>query len=417
MGGAAAAVYGRIMALSRLQRPSVLVGAWTVVVVGVFVVRGDLRIASEADRQMPSTSVQQPAAPQVVRAHRPPRPAPTTTHRGRIFDALGFLVAGAEILVGGRPPLRSDGDGAFVIELAAGDTADLLVRGDGMQPTWLRASEGSPDPLVAQLVPAAPWDLAPPPPAPLPALRGEGLALDEGGRPLAFAFVTAEGTGTWARADEFGRFAAVLPGPVGVLRAHLPEGGGNGMGFAGRSEPIAVARERGAMPVPDLHLGPATGVRGIVRDARGHPIVGVPVVAVGEGLRRLSETGSGGAFRIGGLPPGSYRVESFAWRGAVGAAVEVVVDDEPADVDLHLYRVTEAKLRVVDEAGGAVAGVYVAVSIGGQRRTVGRTGPDGFVEAPIDADIAFEVRSSGAYEPIAVQRFVPEPPTLVVSRP
>jgi hypothetical protein len=417
MGGAAVAVYGRAMALSRLQRPSVLVGAWTVVVVGVFVVRGDLRIASEADRQMPSTSAQQPAAPQVVRAHRAPRPAPTTTHRGRIFDALGFLVAGAEILVGDRAPLRSDGDGAFGIELAAGDAADLLVRGDGMQPTWLRASDGSPDPLVVQLVPAAPWDPAPPPPAPLPALRGEGLALDEGGRPLAFAFVTAEGTGAWARADEFGRFAAALPGPVGVLRAHLPEGGGNGMGFAGRSEPIAVARERGAMPVPDLHLGPATGVRGIVRDARGHPIVGVPVVAIGEGLRRVAETGSGGAFRIGGLPIGSYRVQPFPWRGAVGMAVDIQLDDEPVDVDLHLHLATEAKLRVVDDVGGAVAGVLVAVSIGGQRRAIGRTDFDGVVDVPIAPDAQFEVRTSGTFAAIAVQRFVSDPPLLVVSRP
>jgi len=406
------------MALSRL-RPSVLVVAWTVVVVSVFVARGDLRIGGEALRSgVVEAKERSPVqGPQVVRVKNPPRSAPVVLQRGRVFDALGFLVVGAEIVPLDRAPQRSDGDGSFGVELTPGGTSDLLVRADGMLPTWRRASEGSPEPLLVRLTPAAPWD--PPvaaPVAPSP-LRGEGAVRFADARPLAGAFVTADATGIWARTDEIGRFSLPIPTPATTLFVHHPEGGGNGMGFASVSEPVVSTRERGALPVPDVVAGPASGVRGIVRDARGQPIAGVPVEITGERVRRCVETGVGGAFRIGGLLPGDYRVQAAAWRGAIGKAHDVRLGDEPADIDLQLVAADEVRLRVVDERRTPVPGVWVASIISGSRRGIARADADGFAAVPLAAGAEFDVRTPEHHAPLTVRRFDADPATLVVAMP
>jgi hypothetical protein len=406
------------MVLSRL-RPSVLVGAWTLVVVGVFVARGDLRIASAAERgaTVASAAAERAPGPIVVKARSAPRPAATVRQRGRVFDARGFLVVGAEVVPMTGPSLRTDGDGAFGIELEPGGTIDLLVRADGMRPAWRRASDGSPEPLCVRLEPAAPWD----PPAkvlePPSTLRGEGIVRDALARPLAGAFVTADATGVWSRTDDIGRFALPLPTPATTLIVHHPDGGENGMGCYGVAANIVALRSTGATPVPDVVLGPASGVRGIVCDARGQPVAGVPVEITGEGLQRLVETGPGGAFRAGGLPPGSYRVQPGAWRGAIAAPASVELGAEPVDLDLRLVAADEVRLRVVDERATPVAGVIVAAIIGGARRGIARADANGYAAVPVAFETEFDVRTPEHHAAVVVRRFDPDPATLVVAMP
>ena len=400
------------MARALLQRPSALVAACTVVVVGAFVATGDLRVASGEPAPRAPLRVHEP---RVVR-NTPPRPAPGVVRRGRVFDALGFLVVGAEVVPMDRPPVRTDGDGAFQVELARGRATDLLVRADGQRAAWLRTSDGSPDVLALQLVPAAPWDEVPAPPPPPAALRGEGSVRGGDGKPLASAYVTALGSGVWARTDDIGRFELPLPAATVTLLVHAPAADG-GNGFAALSEPIASNRARGVVPMPDVLAAPALGIRGCVRDARGQPIAGVPVEIVGEHVRRVVDTGAGGAFHLGGLLPGRYLARPFAWRGAVGVTTEVTLARAAVDVDLQLLDADEQHLRVVDEGGNAVAGVFVAASIGGARRAVARADDDGRVAVPVAAAAEFDVRAPAHYASLPVRRVDLDEAKLVVALP
>ncbi len=403
------------MSRATLQRPSVFVAAWTVVVVGVFVASGDLRVHGAAEPQ-PARAPVRVHEPRIVRRETPPPPAATVTRKGRVFDAMGFLVVGAEVLPMDRPPTRTDGDGAFQLELACAQATDVLVRADGQRAAWLRTCAGSPDVLALQLVPHAPWDDAPlPPRAPAP-LRGEGTVRTADGRPLAGAFVTATGSGLWARTDDIGRFELLLPAATATLLVHGPSADGDD-GFAVLAAPFVGERARGAVPLPDLVAGRALGIRGLVRDARGQPIVGIPVEIAGECVRRVVDTGAGGQFHLGGLLPGRYQARPFAYRGAVGVGTDVTLAGVTVDVELQLLAAEEQRLRVVDERGAAVGGVFVTATIGGTRRAVARADADGFVALPVAGAAEFDVRAPEHYAPIPVRRVDLDDATLVVALP
>jgi len=406
----------RPMARALLQRPSVYVAAWTCLVVGAFVWNGDLRLAQAG--QVADRPVDQPVvgAPEIVRLQVPPASPASTQRRARVFDALGFLVVGAEVVPMDRAPLRTDGDGEFTIDFGSRGIADLLVRADGQQPRWWRTTSGSPDALALRLVPAAPWDELAAPLAAVPALRGEGVVRHPDGSPLAGAGVLAVGSGLWARSDDFGRFAVPLPLPSTSLVVHAPEGGTGDQGFALAATPVVPERNRGAVPLPDLVAAPALAIRGIVRDPRGQPLVGVPVEIEGPVFRRVVDTGAGGAFRCGGLAAGSYTVQPFAWRGALGLRRDVALADTSVDLDLQLVAAEEVRLRVVDERGGPAAGVYVATSVGGARRGVARADAHGYAAVPLAASTEFDVRTAKEWAPVPVRRFE-EPATLVVAMP
>jgi hypothetical protein len=202
-----------------------------------------------------------------------------------------------------------------------------------------------------------------------------------------------------------------------TLLVHAPDGGAQNTGFAGMGEPFVSPRDHGAVPMPDLVAEAAAVLRGIVRDVRGQPAAGVPVCVRGQGLQRVVESGHGGEFRVGGLTRGRYDAQPFAWRGAVGVAQEVVLDTGAVDVDLQLVAADEVRLRVVDESGAAVGGVYVASSIGGVRRGVARTDAAGFVAVPVATRTEFDVRMPPAFSALPVRRFDAEPPALVVAVP
>jgi hypothetical protein len=397
-----------------LQRPSVIVGAWALVIVAVFVWRGELRV-TPANGAPPSTS-REPVV--VRRAAKEPKAAPIVQRHGRVFDALGYLVVGAEVVPMERPSTRSDSDGAFTLEMTASSYVDVLVRADGQQPVWVRASEGSPDVLAVPLLPKAPWDRAPTPPPPLPTLRGEGVARNADGKPLANAFVTTLGNGAaWTRSDDIGRFTLPLAAVTTELLVHDPVIGPGRIGLFGRSAPFTSERQSGAVPLPDVVANPALGLHGIVRDARGEPVAGLPVEVRGEPLSRVIETGAGGAFRIGGLAPGRYDVRPFAFRGSLGVPHEVTLVDRAVDIDLQLVAAQEVRVRVVDEQGAPVPGVFVASSVGGTRRGVARADAAGRAAVPVADSTEFEVRRPENFAPVEVRRYEPEPATLVVARP
>lgn len=400
------------------KRPSLLVCVWTLVVVAAFVLRGDLRLSPAAGPQ-PADATPAPAPardePIVVRRPAAARTAPAVVRRGRVFDALGFLVVGAEVLPMARPAVRTDADGGFTLEHHDG-LADALVRAEGLRPAWLRSSAGSPDPLVLQLEPAAPWDQPPTPLSPAPVLFGEGHLRRADGTVLAGAFVTAAGTGLWSRSDEHGRYVLPLAAASATLLLHDP-GSGSDSGLAADGVPFLAPRAQGRVPLPDVVAAPAASIRGIVRDPAGSPVAGVPVQVRGPLLQRVVETGNGGAFRLGGLLPGPYELTPLAYRGAFGRAHALGVAGGAVDVDLQLVAAAEARLRVVDEQGHPAVGVYVTASVGGLRRGIAMADGDGAVDLPVAAGAEFEVRLPPHFGPLPVRRFDAAPPTLVVAGP
>ncbi|MEO6598122.1 MAG: carboxypeptidase-like regulatory domain-containing protein [Planctomycetota bacterium] len=400
------------------KRPSVAVVSWALLLLAVFVLRGDLRI--EAQPELAQQAAAPPAStPVVVRPERPARaPAVTTTvRRGRVFDALGYLVVGAEVIAAERATERTDADGEFRLELPHSRFTDVCIRAKGSQPVWLQAHAVSPDPLVVQLTPGAPWDVEPSPfePVPFP-LTGEGIVRTPDGSPLMGAYVKAVGTDLWSRTDEIGRYVLPLTTSTPTLLVHCPDNGSDQRGFAMRSEPLALARASGVVPLPELVANPAGNIRGTVRDGRGTPMSGVPVRVRGEGVARLFETGVGGIFRISGLMPGRYEVQPLAFRGSIGRSREVLLDSPVADCDFHMESAEERQLRVLDEGGSPVGLVYVSTSIEGVRRGVAQADAFGWAAVPIAADMEFEVRTP-SHAPVVVRRFDAEPATLVVALP
>jgi hypothetical protein len=401
------------------KRPSVLLLGWVTILVLVFVWTGDLRV----QRTPPGGTAQGAARePVVVRPQRATRPEGAVIVRSaRVFDATGFLVVGAEITVDGRAPTRSDADGRFQVEVAAGQVASVVVQAPGHGVCHLRVQEASPEPLFVQLSPVAPWDQAA---EPLPPLRfaGEGRVVGADGRPVAGAEVTALGTDAWARTDASGRYLLPLANTTPVIAVHQAGAGDADHGLVARSEPLRLDRDRGIVPLPELVAVAACALRGIVRDVNGVPVAGVPVRVRGEGLERLVETGSGGAFRIGGLGPGSYMLRPFAFRGMLGAPLSVAVDRALADCELSLQPASERRVRVVDTTGAPVVQAAVAATFAGERTSVQPTDAQGWTRVRLaDAVLGdawrFDVRVGDALTAAASARFEPEQATLVVAMP
>lgn len=395
------------------QRPSIAVGIGAALVIGAFVWHGELRLANSTDAAERSRS----SSPVVVRRERAPITTPMSMRKGRVFDACGYLLVGAEVVPMQLAAVRSDGDGAFQFATPVGSCVDVLVRSKGMLPRWLRSCEGDPDALVVQLLPAAPWDAEPEPLRERRDLRGEGVVRDAAGQPLAGAFVRAVGAGTWARADELGRFVLPLPPGAVTMLVHDAGEARHVGGHAMRSEPFLSPREQGSVPLPDLVATSAVMLRGTVRDARGVPADGVPVQLRGEGIERFLATGAGGAFRVAGLLPGRYQLQPLAFRGAIGVPADVTLDRAVTELDLRLEAADEVRVRVVNDAGAPLVGAYVASSIGGVRRGIAQADESGFAAVPVSRLAEFDVRTAEQLARCSVRRFEPEPPTLVVALP
>lgn len=391
----------------------------------IAVARGDLRFVPDkaaVQASVETDHVPRPrrsGEPVVVRPERSGRPEPagTAVIAGRVLDARGFLVVGAEVSARGLGTLRTDADGVFHASVPLATALPLFVRHPGHRARWIVPSLQSPDPLLVQLDPAAPWDVETAAPAAAgPALTGEGIVRGADGRPLAGAYVTAAGSSAWSRTDDIGRYVLPLSGPQATLVVHHPGAGAGG--FAARSEPLTFDRASGALPLPELTAAPAAAIRGTLRDGRGNPLAGVPVQLRGEGLERVFESGSGGVFRIAGLLPGSYELRPFAWRGAAGRRQQVAVDRPVVDCELQLAPLEDRRLRVLDEHGTPLGRAYVAATVDGARQSVAQTDADGWAAVSVGlGDVQFEVRPADGSAAMPVRRYESEQARLVVSAP
>jgi hypothetical protein len=154
-----------------------------------------------------------------------------------------------------------------------------------------------------------------------------------------------------------------------------------------------------------------------VRDSRGSPVTGVPVEVRCDGQSRVVDAGAGGIFRLGGLLPGRYQVRALAFRGAIGDVHEITLGAGIADCDLQLLAADERRLRVLDERGSPVGGVYVAASVGGHRCGIAQADANGWAAVPVAVETQFDVRTPQDFTPVLVRRFESAPAKLIVALP
>ncbi|MCR9244365.1 MAG: carboxypeptidase-like regulatory domain-containing protein [bacterium] len=416
-----------------MRRPSALVALCAVIVVSAFVARGDLRIdgkrsptsvaKSEASitkpKTRPKTGQRVPAPVVRAKAPAPKRTAAMVVVKGRVLDALGYAVAQAEVEASAAASTKqkgavvtTDAEGRFEIVLPDANFADLWVRGDGHSPRWLRAALNSPDPLVVQLEPAAPWDQKPAV-ATAPVLTGEGTVRNNLGEPLAGAYVTALGSGLWSRTDEIGRYSLPLYRPETTLLVHDPA-----IDAAARSAALKLGRDHGVVPLPELVAAPGGAIRGLLRDSDGNPVEGAPVLVAGDGVTRVCESGTSGRFQLRGLAAGRYEVRPHPWTGRVGRSQEVMLDGDVAECELKLEPLQSRKVQVCRENGSPVGKAYVAVLFAGTRSGVARADDDGWAEVSLaSGPVQFEVRGEDGESAFAVQGFDSEQTRLVVTAP
>lgn len=400
-----------------LRKPSIAVATWAILVLGLFAWRGDLSLNDQGAAKTQATASKD-EGPVVVRRKETPD-LPRLARTGLVYDSMGFLLVGADIVPATGEAAKTGADGTFSVSLLKYQTSDLLVRAEGRRPEWLRTSAISPDPLAVRLIPDAPWDNEPTQPVAAPKLRGEGIVHGLDGRPLANAFVNVLGTDCWGVTGEMGRVELPLPSPeVTFVLHHFGDANQPG-GVAAITKPFVAPRSQGVVPLPLMQAEVAGSIRGIVRNDRGEPIAGLPVDVRGPGGVRRVRTGAGGVFVLGGLVPADYEVEPFPHRGAVAKATILKVDRAIVECDLELTTVKETGVRVVDESGAAAVGVWVAANLFGLRRGVDQAGSDGVVKLPIAASSQFEVRMADSFANCEIKQFdtSAEPLTLVIAQP
>jgi protocatechuate 3,4-dioxygenase beta subunit len=232
---------------------------------------------------------------------------PAITVRGRVLDGEGEPVSGAWVRtsssLGSGGGVFTGEDGAFVLRGVAPE-ARLLARKDGFAETRGVASGEAVELVLSRQQHRAP--------------RGAnslwGMVVDRFGAPLLGVRVSIDGDPVLARrgryefsglGDEEVTITAERSGfevaQVGGVRA-APEGV--------EMPPIVLVEERAKVPEPPSgHLS----IEGVVLHADGRPYVLAHIRCtqpVGEAFSFHSSLN--GRFRITGLAPGSYRLESWA---------------------------------------------------------------------------------------------------------
>ena len=175
----------------------------------------------------------------------------------------------------------------------------------------------------------------------------------------------------------------------------------------------------------DAVLAPAASVSGVVRDASGNPIQGVQVSASFKGGPRSGQsagyasTGSDGAYRVGGLPVGTYAFRFTSYTGFAGEwyadksseasadPISLTAGQQRSGIDAELASGGSISGLVTDPDGQPLPGIVVAAQVDGEYRS-GTTGPDGRYEILGLSGGAYTVSfadGSGGFDP-AQAKFV-----------
>ncbi|MEZ5966769.1 MAG: sigma-70 family RNA polymerase sigma factor [Planctomycetota bacterium] len=134
-----------------------------------------------------------------------------------------------------------------------------------------------------------------------------GRLLDARGQPLANWFVRRRGSSRWTATDADGRFTCVECKPTG-----------NELFVRPKEQQLVHARFENLQPGPDeqvLVVGderrPTSRVSGLVLDTGGQGLAGaqLQLEQFGALWSLPTQTGADGAFELGPLPPGSYRLK------------------------------------------------------------------------------------------------------------
>jgi carboxypeptidase family protein len=262
-------------------------------------------------------------------------------------------VSGATVTVEqDREPIeaRSRPDGRFVLAGLRPGPTTVRVRASGFAPAEREA-----------LAPGDGIDVAL-----RRLLRLEGNVLASGA-PVRGTEVRVGGSGLWppraVEADLRGHYAVDLVAGVYALSADAP-------GLA--SAPVEGIELEASGLVQNLALLPAAPLVGTVRAAGGAPVAGAVVTLGGAELSTLGRravTDASGAYSLGPLPPGWYRVHASA-AGFLPAAADPVELRPPATARLDVTLSPGAVVtgQVVDAAGAGIAGARILITI---------VGPDG----------------------------------------
>ncbi len=380
-----------------MKRPSFYVLVCTAVVTATFMVRGDLAVGAQA-------ATKREPGPVVVKLDAPLRqPAPQAL-LGSILDTMGFFVAGVDVRSGAAQS-RTDADGRFRLDVRPSHAGplDLRVAASGYRQQSLPAFPLAHEPMIIALEPSAPWDLPAATPAAAAVVIGEGVVRSQDGKPVVDALVMVAESGALARTDDIGRYSIALAPEQSTLIVQAATSPVAANGLAGRSEPIPTPASKARTPIADLVVYPAGALRGTVRSHDGQSLRGVPVFLSGNGLHRAIATGDSGSFRIAGLAPGHYELRTSAFRGALGVAKQVLLDQPVVDCELHLAAPGEKRVQVVTEAGAPVARAMVETRIAGMRCGVDRADGDGWVQVrAVDQSAHYEVRDGEDFSPMRV---------------
>jgi len=338
-------------------------------------------------------------------------PAREITLHGRLIDLTGRAVADAEILdrlSGGRTLSRQDG--SFELAVAGANGLHLDVDAETARDLFRVLPQQSPVTLLVR--PSRPW-LSAATSAALP-LESRGRGLISGGDGPVRITVCETGQSVYANGD--GEFEIPIPRTPFHLIAH------DESSHAVLSDELpAPARGQQWLDLPALVLTAGLRAGGSVSDHEGNPIAGAALEVCGHGVRRRVTADAGGDFEIGGLVEGRYTITALPYGGLVGCTEEAeVLADQPVDLDLALDKEQPLDIRVVDEAGASLSGVYVQATEAGNTWSAGLTDASGKVllRGLGDGERQFEVfvKTGESYASIEVVRFSESDARLVVRR-
>ncbi len=246
---------------------------------------------------------------------------------------------------------RSAADGTFSFPEIRGGAFTLLALSPGLAPGVKReARAGYPAELVLT-----------------PARSASGKVVDERGRPIAGALVTAVPT-------LLTRFSEVTSGPDGSFKL---DGLGDGALFFTAAAPGYLPTGR-AFSFPaagiTLPLSRPRAIEGSVL-SRGKPAAGAQVRLYAYHFGRTATAGQDGSFRFEGLLPEEYTVAASQETRAASATV--TAEQPLTRVVLNLEDGMRVRGRVSDEAGAPIPGASIAAYLGSRRLSDSRSDEQG----------------------------------------